>query len=93
MNTVNRNKMHRIFIGLLGQLAGQVMANRSSNIERNRWMLELMRLKPRDRILEIGYGPGLALEGALQQAQFSAICTEVKMFDGLAPVCIIASNH
>jgi cyclopropane fatty-acyl-phospholipid synthase-like methyltransferase len=52
--------------GLLGKLAGHVMANRPSNIERNRWMLELLELKPQDRALEIGYGPGLALEGALQ---------------------------
>ena len=53
--------------GLLGKLAGHVMANRPSNIERNRWMLELLELKPQDRVLEIGYGPGLALEGALQR--------------------------
>jgi cyclopropane fatty-acyl-phospholipid synthase-like methyltransferase len=53
--------------GLLGKLAGHIMANRSSNIERNRWMLELLELKPQDRVLEIGYGPGLAVEGALQR--------------------------
>lgn len=52
--------------GLFGKLAGHVMANRPSNIERNRWMLELARIQPQDRVLEIGYGPGLALEGALQ---------------------------
>jgi cyclopropane fatty-acyl-phospholipid synthase-like methyltransferase len=52
--------------GLLGTLAGHVMANRPSNIERNLWMLELLELKRNDRVLEIGYGPGVALERVLK---------------------------
>ena len=52
--------------GMLGSLAGFIMANRSSNIERNQWMLEMVELHGDDKVLEIGFGPGLALEGALK---------------------------
>jgi len=53
--------------GFLGRVAGKIMANRPSNIQRNSWLLELMQLKTTDRVLEIGFGPGLAIEGALQE--------------------------
>lgn len=53
--------------GILGRLAGHIMANRPSNIQRNRWMLDLLQLKDTDRVLEIGFGPGLAIEGALER--------------------------
>jgi SAM-dependent methyltransferase len=47
--------------GLLGRAAGFVMAHRPSNRERNRWAVSLLDLEPDDRVLEIGFGPGLAL--------------------------------
>jgi len=52
--------------GLVGNLAGFIMANRPSNIERNGWTLDLLELKPMDHILEIGFGPGIAIEKASQ---------------------------
>jgi len=52
--------------GMLGHLAGFIMAHRPSNIERNRWTLDLVELKEADRVLEIGYGPGIALEQAAE---------------------------
>jgi cyclopropane fatty-acyl-phospholipid synthase-like methyltransferase len=48
--------------GLWGRAAGWIMASRASNRERNLWTLDLLRIDPRDRVLEIGCGPGLALE-------------------------------
>jgi cyclopropane fatty-acyl-phospholipid synthase-like methyltransferase len=48
--------------GLLGGLAGFIMAHRSSNIERSRWTVSLLDLQPEHRILEIGYGPGVAIQ-------------------------------
>lgn len=48
--------------GPLGALAGWIMANRRSNRERNRWGVTLLGLEPTDRVLEIGCGPGLALQ-------------------------------
>jgi ubiquinone/menaquinone biosynthesis C-methylase UbiE len=47
--------------GLLGRLAGWIMANRPSNIERNRWTVDLLNVQPADHVLEIGFGPGLAI--------------------------------
>jgi SAM-dependent methyltransferase len=54
--------------GTLGRLAGYIMANRPSNIERNDWALSLLEIKPADRILEIGFGPGIAAGKAAAQA-------------------------
>jgi SAM-dependent methyltransferase len=48
--------------GLCGQLAGMMMARTPSNLERIRWTLSLLDLKPNDRILEIGFGPGVSIE-------------------------------
>ncbi len=48
--------------GLLGRLAGFIMASRSSNIERSDWAVSLLNLQPTDRVLEIGYGPGIAIQ-------------------------------
>jgi cyclopropane fatty-acyl-phospholipid synthase-like methyltransferase len=47
--------------GLLGRLAGAIMAARGSNRQRNAWTIELLGLRPDDRFLEIGFGPGLSL--------------------------------
>jgi ubiquinone/menaquinone biosynthesis C-methylase UbiE len=48
--------------GFLGQIAGLIMANRPSNIKRNDWTVDLLELKPTDSVLEIGFGPGIALK-------------------------------
>lgn len=50
--------------GCIGQLAGFIMANRPSNIERNDWTLALLNLESTDRVLEVGFGPGIAIEKA-----------------------------
>lgn len=47
--------------GAVGHLAGWVMAHRGSNRERNAWTVGLLDIQPRERVLEIGCGPGLAL--------------------------------
>jgi SAM-dependent methyltransferase len=47
--------------GSLGWLAGWIMAARGSNRLRNHWTVNLMRIEPQHRVLEIGFGPGLAL--------------------------------
>jgi len=43
------------------------MAMRPSNRARNRWTVELLDLQPGDRLLEIGFGPGLAIAAALSR--------------------------
>jgi SAM-dependent methyltransferase len=66
MKTVVRQFGHPT--GTLGGLVGWVMANRPSNRERSRRTLELLRIQPEDRVLEIGFGPGLALAWAAELA-------------------------
>jgi cyclopropane fatty-acyl-phospholipid synthase-like methyltransferase len=53
--------------GMLGRLAGWIMANRGSNRTRNAWTIALLDLKPEDRFLEIGFGPGLSLQMAAEK--------------------------
>jgi ubiquinone/menaquinone biosynthesis C-methylase UbiE len=37
------------------------MAHRGSNRQRNRWVVSLLDVQPTDRVLEIGFGPGVAI--------------------------------
>lgn len=48
--------------GLVGHLVGLIMAY--ENRERNRWALSLLDIQPDDHILEIGFGPGWAIQRA-----------------------------
>ena len=47
--------------GAAGNVAGWVMAHRPSNRRRNRWVVALLDVQPADRVLEVGFGPGLAI--------------------------------
>ena len=53
--------------GLLGHMAGWIMAKRPSNVERTAWTVSLLDLTPDHRVLEIGYGPGIGIEIAAKQ--------------------------
>lgn len=50
--------------GLLGRIAGAIMAVRPSNRERNLWVVSLLDIQPEDLVLEIGFGPGIAVAAA-----------------------------
>lgn len=54
--------------GVGGRVAGWIMGCRSSNAARSRWAIDLLELQPADRLLEVGCGPGVALEIAATQA-------------------------
>jgi len=54
--------------GALGHLAGYIMGRRRSNLERNDWVESLLEIGPADRILEIGFGPGVAVGKAASKA-------------------------
>ena len=45
--------------GWVGRLAGRMMARR--NVEANRWAVELVGVAAGERILEIGFGPGVGV--------------------------------
>ncbi len=55
--------------GIYGRIAGRIMSTRQSNVERNRWIAEILRPPAQARILEIGHGPGLAIEDLAPQLQ------------------------
>lgn len=45
------------------------MAHRSSNLRRNRWVVSLLDVQPSDRILEVGFGPGIAVAALTDRAR------------------------
>src|ERR1700761_321475 len=47
--------------GAAGSVTGWVFAHRPSNRQRNRWVVSLLDVRPADQVLEIGFGPGLAV--------------------------------
>lgn len=55
--------------GVLGHVAGWIMAARGSNRARNEWTVGLLDIRPHDRVLEIGCGPGLALAACAAAAR------------------------
>lgn len=54
--------------GALGRLAGWVMGTRRSNVERNRWAVQQLDVPESGRVLEIGFGPGVAIEALVRRA-------------------------
>jgi ubiquinone/menaquinone biosynthesis C-methylase UbiE len=57
--------------GLLGHVAGWLMAR--LNGPYNRWAIDLLAVGEADRVLEIGYGPGLAIAAAAARATRGAV--------------------
>ena len=54
--------------GFAGWLVGWEMALRSSNRRRNVWAVGLLGVEPSDRVLEIGFGPGIAIRELSRRA-------------------------
>jgi SAM-dependent methyltransferase len=47
--------------GAAGSVTGWVFAHRPSNRQRNGWVVSLLDVRPADQVLEVGFGPGLAV--------------------------------
>src|SRR5215472_2747242 len=47
--------------GAAGRVTAWEMAHRPSNRQRNRWVVSLLGMQPVGQVLEIGFGPGLAI--------------------------------
>jgi SAM-dependent methyltransferase len=60
--------------GLPGRMAGLVMAYRSSNRRRNAWAVSLLDVQRDDRVLEIGFGPGIAIRELAHLAADGYVC-------------------
>src|SRR5215204_6310302 len=54
--------------GVLGRVAGWIMATRPSNLQRTRWAVDLLDVRPDDHVLEIGFGPGVGIEALAERA-------------------------
>ncbi len=52
--------------GLFGRLVGNAMAR--NNEPAVNWTISLLNIQPSDRVLEIGFGPGVGIEYAAQKA-------------------------
>ena len=59
--------------GAAGRVNAWEMAHRPSNRQRNRWVVALLAVQPADSVLEIGFGPGVAIAGLVRAAR--ATCT------------------
>jgi SAM-dependent methyltransferase len=60
--------------GVGGRIAGWVMAHRGSNRQRNVWAVGLLNVQPADRVLEIGFGPGIAIREIARRATEGTVC-------------------
>jgi SAM-dependent methyltransferase len=47
--------------GTAGRVTAWEMAHRPSNRQRSRWVVSLLGVQPADQVLEIGFGPGIAV--------------------------------
>ncbi|MCA2228148.1 class I SAM-dependent methyltransferase [Nonomuraea aurantiaca] len=60
--------------GIVGWANGWMFALRPSNRKRNIWAVSLLDVRPTDRVLEIGFGPGIAI------AEFAGRATQGQVF-------------
>ena len=60
--------------GLWGRAAGLLMAHRPSNRRRNAWAVSLLDVRRDDRVLELGFGPGLAIRELSRIAAEGYVC-------------------
>jgi len=60
--------------GFAGWLVGWEMALRSSNRHRNVWAVGLLGVEPTDHVLEIGFGPGIAIRALSRRATHGLVC-------------------
>jgi ubiquinone/menaquinone biosynthesis C-methylase UbiE len=54
--------------GVVGWAVGRMFAHRPSNRRRNVWAVSLLDVRPTDRVLEIGFGPGVAIAALADRA-------------------------
>lgn len=59
--------------GLLGRVVGWILSRRGSNLRRNRWTVDLLAPVSGERVLEVGCGPGVALELCLARDGVHAV--------------------
>jgi SAM-dependent methyltransferase len=73
MNITQRLRQHLVRqahnpTGSVGHVVGWIFGRRSSNVQRNRWAVELLEVQPTDRVIELGCGPGVAIAALADRA-------------------------
>ena len=63
--------------GAAGSVTGWVFAHRPSNRQRNGWAVSLLGVQPANRVLEIGFGPGLAVAELVRAAQVTCTASTI----------------
>src|SRR2546429_9358683 len=61
--TVGKRILMRMFgrpTGLLGRLGGIIMARTNQKVAA--WAIDLLGVNPSDRVLEVGFGPGVGIQ-------------------------------
>jgi hypothetical protein len=58
-----------------GSVAGWEMAHRPSNRHRHRWVVSLLDVQPAGRVLEVGFGPGVAIAELSRASAAQDTCT------------------
>ncbi len=82
--------------GKLGRLAGWIMANRKSNINRNDFTVDKLNIKPDDHVLEIGCGPGIGLGKVIRyigSGKVVGIDHSIEMIEQAGKRCSIAVSE
>jgi SAM-dependent methyltransferase len=57
--------------GLIGRLAGRIMAKSDAD---DRWIVDVLQVRPYDRVLDVGCGPGVTLGLIAEQATAGLVC-------------------
>ena len=60
------DRQYRQPTGIIGQFVGRRMARQHQ--PENAWTVSLLDIQPTDRVLEVGFGPGIAVELLAAQA-------------------------
>jgi SAM-dependent methyltransferase len=59
--------------GAVGHVVGWMFGRRSSNVQRNRWAVELLDVQPGDHVIELGCGPGVAIAALAARATHGVV--------------------
>ena len=60
--------------GPVGRVVGWVLAHRDDNVQRNRWVVDLLDLPLDATVLEVGFGAGLAIAGLAERCPSGRVC-------------------
>ena len=63
--------------GILGRLGGIIMAR--TNQKCAAWVIALLDIQPHDRVLEVGFGPGVGIQPS-SQVDVRGICCRRRLF-------------